>query len=263
MTGIFTPSGRRRSNRANSPVGQKRRPNGESSNAGRTRCHARSWAATRLVRWSLPIVTRARGRPACVAVAHLTERRDGVRTLESPLISTYPKELSDGLDLSCRPNPLRDHVLQFRPRRSHNRSQGHGCLRTSEPGAPIRAERCRERCDDSRRLGAGCARRLGRSGRASDCRLPGCSHSGDARLLARERADDETTPADQLPQERLPARWGARSLLRLEPASGLGRPFADGSALRSRIRAYSARSAPVSYTHLRAHETVLDLVCRL
>ena len=26
---------------------------------------------------------------------------------------------------------------------------------------------------------------------------------------------------------------------------------------------YAARSAPVSYTHLRAHETVLDLVCRL
>src|SRR5665811_2588162 len=26
---------------------------------------------------------------------------------------------------------------------------------------------------------------------------------------------------------------------------------------------HGARSAPVSYTHLRAHETVLDLVCRL
>ena len=27
--------------------------------------------------------------------------------------------------------------------------------------------------------------------------------------------------------------------------------------------ALAARGAPVSYTHLRAHETVLDLVCRL
>ena len=26
---------------------------------------------------------------------------------------------------------------------------------------------------------------------------------------------------------------------------------------------YQAKSRPVSYTHLRAHETVLDLVCRL
>ena len=29
------------------------------------------------------------------------------------------------------------------------------------------------------------------------------------------------------------------------------------------VRAASAVAIPVSYTHLRAHETVLDLVCRL
>ena len=29
------------------------------------------------------------------------------------------------------------------------------------------------------------------------------------------------------------------------------------------LRAHNQRIAPVSYTHLRAHETVLDLVCRL
>ena len=30
-----------------------------------------------------------------------------------------------------------------------------------------------------------------------------------------------------------------------------------------RLPSVSARAVPVSYTHLRAHETVLDLVCRL
>ena len=37
-----------------------------------------------------------------------------------------------------------------------------------------------------------------------------------------------------------------------------GRPAIEGPALESLARSY-----PVSYTHLRAHETVLDLVCRL
>ena len=32
---------------------------------------------------------------------------------------------------------------------------------------------------------------------------------------------------------------------------------------RGRIQAGQADALPVSYTHLRAHETVLDLVCRL
>src|SRR5664280_701173 len=40
-----------------------------------------------------------------------------------------------------------------------------------------------------------------------------------------------------------------------------GPPRADRSARPGPPRA--PRSAPVSYTHLRAHETVLDLVCRL
>ena len=31
----------------------------------------------------------------------------------------------------------------------------------------------------------------------------------------------------------------------------------------SRVHVYRADLGPVSYTHLRAHETVLDLVCRL
>ena len=39
----------------------------------------------------------------------------------------------------------------------------------------------------------------------------------------------------------------------------------DEQQLIVRLRAYHGFSgkAPVSYTHLRAHETVLDLVCRL
>ena len=44
-------------------------------------------------------------------------------------------------------------------------------------------------------------------------------------------------------------------------AGGGGLPAAAGSG---RLRADRAhRFLPVSYTHLRAHETVLDLVCRL
>src|SRR5665811_92759 len=34
-------------------------------------------------------------------------------------------------------------------------------------------------------------------------------------------------------------------------------------SIRSASGLFGVRSAPVSYTHLRAHETVLDLVCRL
>ena len=32
---------------------------------------------------------------------------------------------------------------------------------------------------------------------------------------------------------------------------------------RDEVETINALNAPVSYTHLRAHETVLDLVCRL
>mgnify|MGYP003381572601 CR=1 FL=1 len=41
-------------------------------------------------------------------------------------------------------------------------------------------------------------------------------------------------------------------------AAGRGRP-----AVRRRVLYALARWRAVSYTHLRAHETVLDLVCRL
>ena len=37
----------------------------------------------------------------------------------------------------------------------------------------------------------------------------------------------------------------------------------DGQVLHGLRRALSRGAHPVSYTHLRAHETVLDLVCRL
>ena len=60
------------------------------------------------------------------------------------------------------------------------------------------------------------------------------------------------------------AHW-AKVLLGEEDGAGLpipgeldARACAGGSGVRASIRAL-----PVSYTHLRAHETVLDLVCRL
>ena len=43
------------------------------------------------------------------------------------------------------------------------------------------------------------------------------------------------------------------------PGVGLSAENTSGSDLTINVRRYE----PVSYTHLRAHETVLDLVCRL
>ena len=44
-----------------------------------------------------------------------------------------------------------------------------------------------------------------------------------------------------------------------------GRPLADREQVLDRAvgRVSGQRAGAVSYTHLRAHETVLDLVCRL
>ena len=44
--------------------------------------------------------------------------------------------------------------------------------------------------------------------------------------------------------------------------SGIGEPACAGGRGRARLARLN-RARPVSYTHLRAHETVLDLVCRL
>ena len=46
------------------------------------------------------------------------------------------------------------------------------------------------------------------------------------------------------------------------PADPYARP-ADSRAYPPEVFEDDPRPAPVSYTHLRAHETVLDLVCRL
>ena len=40
-------------------------------------------------------------------------------------------------------------------------------------------------------------------------------------------------------------------------------PKTEGVEIRSILYARGSDPDPVSYTHLRAHETVLDLVCRL
>src|SRR5665811_1413453 len=56
--------------------------------------------------------------------------------------------------------------------------------------------------------------------------------------------------------DRCPAAKSRRSRRDLSPVDSLSDP--SRSAWRSRLT-----RRPVSYTHLRAHETVLDLVCRL
>src|SRR5664280_3044469 len=49
-----------------------------------------------------------------------------------------------------------------------------------------------------------------------------------------------------------------------EPQSvALGQVFKGTAVVRSEVNAHRDRNPSVSYTHLRAHETVLDLVCRL
>ena len=41
------------------------------------------------------------------------------------------------------------------------------------------------------------------------------------------------------------------------------RPVTAAMVMIALVHAAGAETMPVSYTHLRAHETVLDLVCRL
>ena len=48
-----------------------------------------------------------------------------------------------------------------------------------------------------------------------------------------------------------------------ERAAVVRRAAADRQPFRMRTASVPTTSGPVSYTHLRAHETVLDLVCRL
>ena len=46
-------------------------------------------------------------------------------------------------------------------------------------------------------------------------------------------------------------------------ASGIGKNFGETKVLKDISLTLEQGEAPVSYTHLRAHETTLHLVCRL
>src|SRR5665811_698456 len=77
--------------------------------------------------------------------------------------------------------------------------------------------------------------------------------------------DKEIAPPDvTLMQVALPSREGVRAyrLLREEVEGTVGRINGEYSAFCSPAVHYLHHFYPVSYTHLRAHETVLDLVCR-
>jgi len=62
-----------------------------------------------------------------------------------------------------------------------------------------------------------------------------------------------------------PAELGAHVLKALEERNGIDPSIIDDVIMGcvSQVGEQSLNIGPVSYTHLRAHETVLDLVCRL
>mgnify|MGYP003380869973 CR=1 FL=1 len=105
-------------------------------------------------------------------------------------------------------------------------------------------------------------------------------------MCIRDRAYDEInqwnqTPGNQVIRALVLYRWANHDHFVIETKNGAKedfkqalsagykwpqRPVADDpwAALRKRLGDLEAQVAkPVSYTHLRAHETVLDLVCRL
>ena len=49
----------------------------------------------------------------------------------------------------------------------------------------------------------------------------------------------------------------------VQPGTIFGMLGPNGAGKTSTIRIITTITGPVSYTHLRAHETVLDIVCRL
>ena len=51
-------------------------------------------------------------------------------------------------------------------------------------------------------------------------------------------------------------------ILRIEQGEAVGTQMI-GQVMEGRFACIGNKAEPVSYTHLRAHETVLDLVCRL
>ena len=71
------------------------------------------------------------------------------------------------------------------------------------------------------------------------------------------------------PRSTLDRSSAASDVYKRQPDGGDGRGVGEDGlddlhgGLRPRVQDILAAPAPVSYTHLRAHETVLDLVCRL
>src|SRR5664280_691203 len=67
-------------------------------------------------------------------------------------------------------------------------------------------------------------------------------------------------------EEERETNWITKAAPTAPAAGGARVPVRQGSLAlprRGRARGVGAGPVPVSYTHLRAHETVLDLVCRL
>ena len=87
------------------------------------------------------------------------------------------------------------------------------------------------------------------------------------RLVNRTRAGISMTPEGSIlygyAKRILRLRDEARDKMALSMESVSGIVFAGASTIPATYLLPPVLTAPVSYTHLRAHETVLDLVCRL
>src|SRR5664280_3463223 len=93
----------------------------------------------------------------------------------------------------------------------------------------------------------------------ADARDPGAS-----RRPPHGRAEGPSTSSDLVPKRGCGTPSMARvDALRMPCRGVLGGCRHVGDAARSGCRRGPVGVGPVSYTHLRAHETVLDLVCRL
>src|SRR5664280_3811036 len=88
---------------------------------------------------------------------------------------------------------------------------------------------------------------------------PRASPNWDVQPKAAPRWTASRSPQGGRPTRRSATRAAERSESSLRPMGGVVIEL----ALWRRLAAELLGSASVSYTHLRAHETVLDLVCRL
>src|SRR5665811_2537465 len=83
----------------------------------------------------------------------------------------------------------------------------------------------------------------------------------DVFLLVGRATGDTQAPGRTITP--VPLRWRHRDRARAPAVAGTAWPGASWALVAVGRARCGGTNTPVSYTHLRAHETVLDLVCRL